>query len=74
MAKIEDTPGNLAICLKGNCDTCPSYPKGSGEGLYCVRGAGKAEIARHGCNCPDCPIWIDNGLTGLYYCAAKRKD
>jgi len=38
-----------------------------------VRGAGKAEIARHGCNCPDCPIWVNNGLTGLYYCAAGKK-
>lgn len=72
MGKVEDTQGNFEICMNGNCSTCPSYPGESGEGLYCARGPGKAKIEKKGCNCPECPVWINNGLSGMYYCAKKK--
>ena len=68
MAKVDDTPENERICLNGNCSTCPSYPGGAAEALYCARGRSKCELDKKGCNCPECPIWIDNGLAGMYYC------
>jgi hypothetical protein len=69
MSKVKDTPENYETCMKGNCSACPSYPKGSGEGLYCTRGPGKSVVDRRGCSCPECPVWTENGLSGMYYCA-----
>ena len=69
MAKVKDTQENFEICLQpGNCASCPTYPKGSGEGLFCARGRSKQSLEKKGCNCPECPIWIENGLSGMYYC------
>jgi len=69
MAKVSDSQDNYNLCMQGNCSTCPSYPHKDGEGLYCARGASQATIEKNGCNCPECPVWMDNGLTGMYYCA-----
>ncbi|MFZ0035466.1 MAG: DUF2769 domain-containing protein [Sedimentisphaerales bacterium] len=69
MAKVEDTGENFEICMQNNCSTCPSYPKKSQERLYCIRGQSKHAVEKKGCNCPECPIWINNGLSGMYYCA-----
>lgn len=74
MAKIEDTKENFEICMRGNCSGCPSYPKKSQEGLYCARGPSKHVIEKRGCNCPECPVWIDGGLSNMYYCAKPAKD
>lgn len=68
MSKVEDNKENYDICLLGNCATCPSYPKEAGEGLFCARGKSKAKIEKKGCNCPECPVWINSGLSGMYYC------
>lgn len=73
MAQVEDNQENFDICMQGNCDTCPSYPKESGEGLYCARGASSQPIEKKGCNCPECKVWMDNGLSGMYYCAQPGK-
>jgi hypothetical protein len=73
MAKVDDTKENFEICMQDNCLTCPSYPKGSQEGLCCARGPSKRAIEKRGCNCPGCPVWIDNGLLGMYYCAKPAK-
>lgn len=79
MAKIEDTKENFEICMQGNCSTCPSYPKESQAGLYCTgglycaRGPSKHAIEKRGCNCPECPVWIDSGLSGMYYCTKLAK-
>ncbi|MHC4617273.1 MAG: DUF2769 domain-containing protein [Planctomycetota bacterium] len=54
--------------MQRNCSSCPSYPKGKGEGLYCARGRSNCEIERKGCNCPECPVWLNNGLTAMYFC------
>jgi methylamine---glutamate N-methyltransferase subunit C len=73
MTKVEDTVQNFEICMQGNCSTCPSFPKDSAEGLYCARGLSKHSIERKGCNCPECPVWIDNGLSGMYFCVKPIK-
>lgn len=72
MAKIEDTQRNFDICMQGNCSTCPSYPKNSGEGLYCTRGSSDRLIEKRGCNCPECPLWTEGGLSGMYYCVKSK--
>jgi len=69
MAKLKDNQQNFEICMQGNCSSCPSYPGEMGEGLYCARGPGKKSIEKKGCNCPECPLWIDCGLSKMYYCA-----
>jgi hypothetical protein len=74
MAKVQDNEENFKICMQGNCSTCPSYPKDSGEGLYCARGPSGKEIEKRGCNCPECPVWMDNGLSSMYYCVRPNKD
>ena len=50
---------------------CPSYPAESEEGLYCARGSSKVSIVKKGCNCPECPVWANYGLTGMYYCVKR---
>lgn len=73
MAKVKDTQENFEMCMQGNCSDCPSYPEKSGEGLYCARGASKAPVEKRGCNCPECPVWINNGLSSMYYCVNPDK-
>jgi hypothetical protein len=69
MSQVEDSPGNFRICMQeGNCGGCPSHPKGKNEGLYCVRGKSKSKVTRNGCSCPDCPLWLNTRLSGMYYC------
>jgi len=65
MAKVEETADNFDICMDGNCS---SYPDIEGEGLYCARGESEGDIERKGCNCPECPVWLNNGLSGMYFC------
>lgn len=68
MPEVEDTPENFKICMQQYCSICPSHPNGRREGLYCARGPSSSEIKKKGCNCPECSLWIGNGLTGMYYC------
>ena len=66
---VENNEQNYKICIEqGNCSKCPSFPGNEGEGLYCVRGHSKSAIDKRGCNCPECPVWINGGLSGMYYC------
>ena len=73
MATIEDSQHNYDICMQGNCSSCPSYPRDSKEGLFCVRGPSQRPLQKRGCSCPECPIWIENGLSGMYYCMKPAK-
>ncbi|MHC4575423.1 MAG: DUF2769 domain-containing protein [Planctomycetota bacterium] len=54
--------------MDGNCSSCPSLPEGKDEGLYCARGKSKSEVRKKGCRCPECPVWLNGGLGGMYYC------
>jgi hypothetical protein len=71
MAQVADNQENFEICVKEYCGKCPSWPGVEGEGLYCARGGSAAKIDRKGCDCPDCPIWVECGLSAMYYCAKK---
>jgi len=71
VSKVADTKQNFRVCMQGNCSSCPSYPHKAGEGLYCARGPSTAGIEKKGCDCPECPVWIENGLSGMYYCSRK---
>jgi len=68
----EDTQENYDICMNGNCEACPSYPGDGVEGLYCARRPSEDPVERKGCNCPECPVWIDGGLSQQYYCARSE--
>jgi len=72
MTRVANTPENFRICMQKNCSSCPSYPKGKKEGLYCARGKSSFPLKKKGCNCPECPIWTDNGLSGMYYCISGK--
>lgn len=69
MKKIPDTQENLNICMKGNCSSCPTYSGKEGEGLFCARGPSQIEVEKKGCNCPECPVWLEKGLSRMYYCS-----
>jgi hypothetical protein len=73
MPKVENNAHNFEMCMEGNCSACPSYPHREGEGLYCARGPSPSRVDKKGCNCPECPIWIQNGLSGMYFCAKPLK-
>jgi len=68
VARVEDNEENLELCREQNCGKCPSFPGIEGEALYCARGGSQGDVAREGCNCPDCPIWVRYGLGRTYYC------
>lgn len=66
MTTVPDTPENRKKCL---CPECPSYPHDCrGELLFCALGKSACDIKAGGCNCSICPVYYENGLTGLYYC------
>ncbi|MEJ2648287.1 MAG: DUF2769 domain-containing protein [Sedimentisphaerales bacterium] len=73
MAKVEDTQENFNICMDGNCATCPSFTGQPGEGLFCARGASKSSVKKRGCNCPECRVWMANGLSSMYYCVKPKR-
>jgi len=56
------------------CGNCPSYPKITGEGLYCARGKSKSEIDRQGCLCPGCSVYEKNNLFGTSFCAEGKAE
>jgi hypothetical protein len=67
MAKVPDTPENMARCM---CGGCPSYP-GEG-GFFCAKGKSSHDIRRRGCVCDGCPNFKEFGLADGYYCADGR--
>ena len=67
MAKVPDTPENMARCI---CPDCPSFP---GEGIfYCAKDKSAKEIKRRGCICDGCQNFKDFDLVDGYYCADGR--
>ena len=65
MAKVLDTPENMARCI---CGGCPSYP-GEG-GFFCAKGKSAKEIVKQGCLCAGCPVYKEYELDAGYYCVA----
>ncbi len=65
---VPDTEENYQLCM-AFCGDCPSLPDDEDEQvLYCARGPSDHDIARQGCKCKECPIWIKYGLSEEYYC------
>jgi len=67
---VPDTEQNVAICKKF-CGTCPSHDQcKADEFLFCSRGnsINSDDITQKGCNCPECEVWINYGLSSMYYC------
>ena len=64
---VKEDEHNVSICKK-YCGDCPSYPKDSGEWLYCARGKSKKNISLEGCLCPGCDLFEKYNLTGVYFC------
>ncbi len=54
------------LCYKGGCPTFKAN-KLSG-GLFCALGKYDPPPERKGCQCDSCPVWIECGLAGLYFC------
>jgi hypothetical protein len=67
MAKVADTPENMARCI---CGTCPSYP-GEG-GFFCAKGKSAKPIEKRGCVCADCENFKLYDLEDGYYCNAGK--
>jgi hypothetical protein len=65
MAKVPDTPENMAKCL---CGGCPSYP--AAGAVFCAKGKSDSAVTKRGCVCPDCALFNDYSLVDGYYCAA----
>ncbi len=64
--EVEDNEKNEETC-KDFCGSCPSYP-GTDEWLFCARGKSRKKIARKGCLCPSCQVYLDYELSGAYFC------
>lgn len=75
MAGVADNEENVEICNR-NCGTCPTYQYNElgirhPQILFCARGKSDMpihEIKDEGCNCPACPVFIENDLSGGWFC------
>lgn len=68
--KVDKTEENIATC-KGHCGTCPTHETcGEGEFLFCSVGDSfnSDTIQKQGCNCPECEVWMNYGLSSMYFC------
>ena len=68
---VEDKKENLNICMD-YCGTCPSLPFPPQPYLFCARGNSDQTIEKKGCKCPMCPVYITNGLKGMYFCETGK--
>ncbi len=65
--KVDENEKNEETC-RDFCGSCPSYP-GTDEWLFCAREKSRKKIARNGCLCPSCQVYMDYELAKTYYCA-----
>ncbi len=54
------------LCYKGGCPTFKA--NNLSGGLFCALGKYETPPERKGCPCDSCPVWIECGLAGLYFC------
>lgn len=65
---VHSTPKNISHCL---CPDCPAYDRcmeNKEEILYCSKGITVCELEKKGCFCVRCPVQLEHGLVGLFYC------
>lgn len=80
MPNVADNEKNIELCKK-NCITCPTHQYNNLGGtppelLFCSRGKSDKpihEIKDEGCNCPACPVFIENELSGGWFCMYGTK-
>ena len=60
-------PVSDEIGARCRCESCPSY-HGNEPWLYCGRGKSKSEVTQIQCLCPECPVYAEYKLIGIYYC------
>ncbi len=74
MAKVPDTPENMAKCICGQCPSHDACMKEKMEGLFCAKGKSSCEVTQKGCICGVCPLTPEFGLTKLYYCETGAEE
>lgn len=78
---MEMVKDNLSRCICGSCPTYQGNPSQEAEEtwLYCSPARRQSETieAREGCNCPGCPVFLEDPMYHQsYYCligAAQEK-
>lgn len=71
MIKIAVVPNNKENIGRCHCPKCPVYNKcmkEHNEHLFYSKGISECDFNKTGCDCPDCPIWIEYELISLFYC------
>ena len=57
------------------CKTCPTYVAEETVTSFCHPLVGKSEVIteERGCDCPKCPVYIENKMKNGYYCTRKSE-
>ncbi len=61
---------NIAVCRRF-CGTCPTHDECREEELlFCSGGESEFQevVTQRGCNCPECDVWMEYGLSSMYFC------
>ncbi len=74
MAKVPDTPENMAKCICGQCPSHDACMKEKMEGLFCAKGKSSCEVTQKGCVCAVCPLTPEFDLGKLYYCETGAEE
>ena len=57
------------LCYKG---ACPTFRHNNlSKGLFCAIGKRQPLPEKKGCPCNSCLVWVECGLTGLYFCTRE---
>ncbi|MGZ4883384.1 MAG: DUF2769 domain-containing protein [Halobacteriota archaeon] len=60
------------LCYKG---ACPTFRHNNlSKGLFCALGKRQPLPEKKGCPCNSCLVWVECGLTGLYFCTREMLD
>ncbi len=63
--KVKSMPSNIAALVSG-------FSKAEHlEGMFCAYEKSKCIEEEKGCICPQCKVYIENGLDKNYYCLAN---
>ncbi len=67
--KVLNNEENFQKCICGACASHCQEMKNRLERLYCARGATDCEgCKKKDCMCKICPVNIENGLDGEFFC------
>lgn len=67
--KPGNTADNFGRCA---CTACPLFTecnRGNGDRIFCARKPSICDMDdKKICICPNCPVYVDNALSGAYFC------